>query len=351
MKVNVLSDKIGWFGKYSGYECLPDYYPKNIEATVNTATYNLYNKVAGKIYKVRNRINSRSEDIFNEVKFSRKVSANDASHILYLESHIHLLKKLKPANRIFGTIHLPVSRWSNLRLQMLESLENVILLYNEEFEIFKQYVPSQKIHVIKHGVDINFFKPGKTEKVVKNKVLFVGHFLRNFEMTYKVYNTICKDVSTEIQFHFIIPSSFRNTSILQKLAQNPNVFFHEKLSDEELLEQYQTSYVMVMPMSDSGANTALVQALSVGLPVITTDVGGIRSYGGGTVYPIITNNDYVAMTELFLKYFYDEEYRNSISQQVRKYSVENLDWFLTANHHATLYQHATKEAVQKIAQV
>lgn len=348
MKVNILSNKISWFGKYSGYECLPDYFAKNIHSTINIARYNLFNKVIGKYYKIQNNWNYRSEDILNEIRFCSKISNADVSHILYLESHLHLLDKLKkPEKRLFGTIHLPISQWRTEKLQKLSDFENLILLYDEEVDAFSKYVSPAKIHVIKHGVDIDFFKPSNSTAVIKNKVLFVGHFLRNFEMTLKVYQAICKDISSEIQFHFIIPSSFRNTPVLQKLAQNANVFFHEKLSDEELLEQYQTSYVLVMPMSDSGANTAIVQALSVGLPVITTDTGGIRSYGGGDVFPIIKNNDTTAMAELFSKYFNDEDYRNIISQQQRKFSIENLDWLLTAKQHVNLYQQVAKPAVIK----
>ena len=345
MKVNVLSDKIGWFGKYSGYECLPDYYPKSIDATVNTATYNFYNKVLGKFYKVQNKINSRSEDIFNEIKFSRKVSSNDAAHILYLESHIHLLKSLSPRNKVFGTIHLPVSRWSKNRLMMLEHLENVILLYDEEVDIFKQYVPSQKIRVIKHGVDTDFFKPGKQENIVKNKILFVGHFLRNFEMTLQVFTTIRKEISNNFEFHFIIPSAFRSTSVIQKIQQLDRVFFHEKLSDEELLQQYQTSNLLVMPMEDSGANTAIIQALSVGLPIITTDVGGIRSYGGGTVFPIVPNNDNLEMCELIFKYFDNQNFRDDVSADQREFSKRFLDWHLVAKQHIEFYKQKTLQFI------
>ena len=50
------------------------------------------------------------------------------------------------------------------------------------------------------------------------------------------------------------------------MAKDKNVFFHENLSDEGLLEQYQTSNVLLIPMNDSGANTAIVQALAAGLP-------------------------------------------------------------------------------------
>ncbi len=343
MKVNVLSDKIGWFGKYSGYECLPHYYPKILDVTINTATYNLYNKLLGKFYKVQNQINSRSEDIFNEVKFARRAAVSDASHILYLESHMHLFTTLKPAKRVFGTIHLPISRWSKARLQMLENLENVILLYDEEVDIFKQYVPSQKIHVIKHGVDINFFKPGKPENILKHKILFVGHFLRNLDMTLQVFTRLKKEISGELEFHFIVPTAFRNTSVIQKIQKLDKVYFHEKLSDEELLEQYQTSNLLVMPMEDSGANTAIIQALSVGLPIVTTDVGGIRSYGGGNIFPVVKNNDTSGMCELIFKFLDNESFREQVSADERKFTKNYLDWSLVAKQHVEIYKQRTPQ--------
>lgn len=339
MKVNILSNKISWFGKYSGYECLPDYFAKNIDATINIAKYNLYNKIVGKYYKIQNNWNYRSEDILNEIRFCSEVLNADVSHILYLENHLHLLDKLKkPEKKLFGTVHLPISQWGSDKLQKLSTLENLILLYEEEANEFSKYIHPSKIRIIKHGVDIDFFKPGNPAAVIKSKVLFVGHFLRNFDMTLKVYLAICKDVSSEIQFHFIIPSSFRNTPVLQKLAQNPNVFFHEKLSDEELLEQYQTSYILVMPMSDSGANTAIIQALSVGLPIVTTDVGGIRSYGGGGVFPVIENNNVEGMCSLINRYLFDLEFRNKIAEAERVFSEEYLDWNLISRQHVEFYK-------------
>jgi len=339
MKVNILSNKISWFGKYSGYECLPEYFNGDIEPTINIAQYNIYNKLVGKFYKVRNGLEHRSEDILNEVRFLRKAKNFDVSHILYLESHLDLVPSVRQkCTRLIGTIHLPFSQWNKVRLQKLSPVNNAILLYNEEVELFSKYIPKENLHVIKHGVDIDFFKPGDPALVKKNKVLFVGHFLRNFEMMDNVVDKIAASIKDTIEYHFIIPSAFRMHPVLVDFLNRPNVFFHEKLSDEELLEQYQTSYVMLMPMLDSGANTAIVQALSVGLPIITTDTGGIRSYGGGSVFEVINNNDSSSMTALFARYFNDEGFRNEISAGQRSLATEHLDWRLIAKQHASIYK-------------
>ena len=79
---------------------------------------------------------------------------------------------------------MPISRWTEDSLQKLSYLDNAIILYEEEVNQFSNYISREKIHVIKHGVDIDFFKPGNPALVQKNKILFVGHFLRDFEMFY-----------------------------------------------------------------------------------------------------------------------------------------------------------------------
>jgi glycosyltransferase involved in cell wall biosynthesis len=124
---------------------------------------------------------------------------------------------------------------------------------------------------------------------------------------------------------------------LNKIAGNSNVFFHEKLSDEEMLALYQDSYLMLMPMGDSGANTAIVQALGVGLPIITTDNGGIRSYGGGDVFELVPDHDTQAMVQLFMKFYNDQGYRDEISHRQREFAVNELDWRLIAQKHLDVY--------------
>lgn len=344
MKVNILSDKILWFGKYSGYECLTDYFSSDVSLSLTIPYYAFINKFFGKFMKLYLKWRHVSHpQAFAEVSFLCKVKQKDISHILYIENHLHVLGQLnKSKGKMIGTIHLPFKQWTEERLQLLSGLGNVIILYEEEINEFAKYIPRNKINVIKHGVDINFFKPGKRQNIQKNKILFVGHFLRNFEMFLEVYKILEKRVGNELEYHFIIPTPHRHPSTLKEIVSLPNTFFHEGLSDEELLECYQNSYVLMMPMEDSGANTAIVQAIATGLPIITTDVGGIKSYGGNNIFPIVPNNASEEMANLFLKYYKDSDYRNSISAAQRQFAVEQLDWNLISKKHLNIYKKINK---------
>lgn len=344
MKIHYLIKKIAWFGKYSGYECLPNYMPQSEQIEFFIAKPKFIHKVIGKIYQlIYGWKDKRPNQIWTDLNFLSQKGKSDVSHILYLDYHFNLLEKAKPAeSKLVGTIHIPISFWTEKQLSLLSKLKNYIILYQEEVEKFQKYAPQSTFHVIKHGVDVDFFAPSKQPQIKRNKVLFIGHYLRNFEMFYKVYQAISQTISDDIEFHFIIPASYRNSEWLQKLVGKSNVFFHEKLSDEELLAHYQDSNVMMMPMNNSGANTAIVQALSVGLPVITTDVGGIRSYGGGSVYPVVANNDWQAMADLLLQYYNNPQYRDQIANDVRAFSLQELDWHVVVKQHIEVYKQMIK---------
>lgn len=338
LKISILINKVPWFGKYSGYESLPQYLPNSVRQTIFLTKNNLKYKILGKWLKLLNKIEGRSEDIYNQEMFVSKFDKTTASHILYLENNFSILVHLNKYQKgLIGTIHIPISLWRKTYLEKLSKLEYIILLYKEDIELFGQYIPKERIHLILHGVDVQFFKPSSNFDVKMDKVLFVGHFLRNFEMFFKVFETIINNYDNKFEFHFIIPSEHRHPPVLQKLLQYSNVYFHENLTDEEMLKHYQNSYVMLMPLEESGANTAIVQALSTGLPIITTDVGGIRSYGAETIFPVVKNGDVDAMVKLFDKYHTDVDFRNTISNSQRNFAIQYLDWNKIASQHLELY--------------
>jgi glycosyltransferase involved in cell wall biosynthesis len=335
-----------WFGKYSGYDCLTNYFSKDVKIAVTIPKYVFLNRLFGKFLKIYLRWNKMSHaSAFAGITFLFKSSRYDISHILYLENHLHLLSLLKNnrEKKIVGTIHLPFNQWSEEGLILLSKLDSAIILYEEEVTDFAKYIPANMINVIKHGVDIDFFKPIKNVTIQKNKILFVGHFLRNFEMFYEVYQLLEMKFNNELEYHFIIPTSHRHPAAVKKIIDLPNTFFHEGLSDEELLEFYQNSYLLMMPMDDCGANTAIIQALSAGLPIITTDVGGIRSYGGNEIFPVVPNNASAEMANLFEKYYTNPHFRNLVAAKERQFALEQLDWNLISEKHMNVYQKLIKK--------
>lgn len=94
---------------------------------------------------------------------------------------------------------------------------------------------------------------------------------------------------------------------------------------------------MLLPMNDSGANNSVVEALACGLPIVTTDVGGIRDYGGFSIFPIVQNNDDDAMVALIERYLGEPDWRKSIARTIRQFAVRELNWPKIAKQHLRTY--------------
>lgn len=95
---------------------------------------------------------------------------------------------------------------------------------------------------------------------------------------------------------------------------------------------------MLLPMEDSGANTAVVEALACGLPIVTTDVGGIRSYGGGSIFPVAKNNDDSGFLDLVAAYLTDDKFRATVSRESRQFAKAQLDWPVAAKEYIAAYR-------------
>lgn len=339
MKVNFLVNKVPWFGKYSGYETLPTYItaPGFDISVYNASEDGFIKKALGKYYQYTLGIKGvKNNHLANGLLYLRNLRENDINHVLYLENHLHLLNiaNQKQLANTIGTIHLPISQWTEKKLAQLPKLKHAVALYEAELSKFQNYL-NQDVKFIRHGVDNSFFKPTDAERD-KSKILVVGHYLRNFEMLNRVVDILSKN--SDLTFHLIIPSLYRDNKPLTELASRRNVFFYEKLSDQQLLEQYQQCGLMLMPMNDSGANTALVQGIACGIPIVTTDNGGVRSYGGGDVYPVVENNDDQAMVDAVEKLLNDADQFNRCSTQLRRFSTQYLDWNVVVGQHVEYYQ-------------
>lgn len=337
MKTLFLSDKIPWFGNHTGYELLPAYIANaGLAVSVVQPKSNLSARLIGKLYQIYNKMPpGNTYNACSELIFSIKASRNDLKHVLYIENHLDCFMNKPDSRNLIGTIHLPPSKWTPDMLQSLRSFSSAIILYRKDISFFEEYAGKGNISFIRYGVDTDFFVPLK-ECHPPRRALAAGHYLRNTRMLHAVITRLAP-VIPDLRFDILVPQKFRDLPGYSDLADNAQVTWHQNLNDLELRSLYQNSYLLLLPMENSGASTAVVEALACGLPIVTTDVGGIRDYGGGSVYPIVANNDDDAMLGLVEKYLNDVDWRNEIAANCRKFAEQNLAWPIIAEKHIDAY--------------
>lgn len=335
-----LSNKIPWFGNHTGYQQLPRYMQKLAPGMkVIAAKHSFRDRMLGKAYSLYRGWSERNQfDAAAELRFLRANSVPaPIKHILHFEDHFMFFDQWQKAPHDFAaTLHIPREQWTEGELRGLAHLSSAIVLYQRDIEFYEEHVGKGRVKFILHGVDVDFFRP-RPMAPQRHKMLFSGHYLRNTAMFSRVVCRLAKKYR-DLEFHVLVPERFRHLDGFAELKDHPQVVWHQNLGDDELCSLICTSWLVLLPMSDSGANTAVVEALACGTPVVTTDVGGIRDYGGGTLFPVVDNDDDDAMFDLVEQYLDRPGWRNQIGVACREFAVRKLAWPVIAKQHLTTYE-------------
>ena len=102
----------------------------------------------------------------------------------------------------------------------------------------------------------------------------VGHHLRDFTALAAVADSLA-DSHAHITFDVVA-----RADALAPLRGLGNVRCHSGVSDEALRALYQQAHVLFLPLRDATANNSLLEGMACGLPVIATDLQGVRDYLG-----------------------------------------------------------------------
>ena len=335
-----LSNKIPWFGNHTGYQQLPRYMQKlEPQAKVIAAKHSFRDRMLGKAYSLYRGWSERNQfDAAAELRFLRANSVPDPlKHVLHFEDHFMFFDQWPKAPRDFvATLHIPREQWTEAELRGLKHLSSAIVLYQRDIEFYESYVGKDRVKFVLHGVDVDFFRP-RLAAPEPNKILFSGHYLRNTAMLSRVIRHLVEKYR-DLEFHLLVPERFRNLEGLCELKERRQVVWHQNLADDELCHLICTSWLVLLPMNDSGANTAVVEALSCGTPVVTTNVGGISDYGGGRLFPVVANNDDSAMIDLIEEHLNRPGWRNEIGKASREFALNELAWPVIAKKHLEIYE-------------
>jgi glycosyltransferase involved in cell wall biosynthesis len=180
-----------------------------------------------------------------------------------------LLRRIRSRTRTVVTYHQPPELLEELLdPEVLPLFDHIVLMSPSQRTYFKGRVPEERISVLLHGVDTEFFHPkeASTTNPGRFRCVTVGHWLRDWQ----VFRTVATQMP-DIQFHVVTTG--------QTGAEHlPNVFQYAGIDDAELAALYRESDVLFLPLQDSTANNALLEGAASGLPVVTTDLPAVRAY-------------------------------------------------------------------------
>ncbi len=199
-------------------------------------------------------------------------------HVLQAETDLWLTPFLArlTKNRVVATIHQPPATIEHAGgpWPAWKQVDAVITVAKNQVNFLRAALPGVRVEFIPHGVDTDFFVPPLERHLAPNAPTFlcVGKHLRDFD--------VLEEVVKELVAHY--PGSLCTVvgapeARLDSL-QRAGACCRQGLDDDQLRELYQRSTIMILPLLDSTANNALLEAMACGLPTVVTAVGGVLDY-------------------------------------------------------------------------
>ncbi len=256
-------------------------------------------------------------------------------HFLFVENHFRYLPALvrKGKHRVIGTFHATGDEFGRImrRQDHFNWLDFAVVVSQCQLPHMEALLGKDKVFFVPHGVDTEYFTPGSEEKSGEIKsCLCVGHHHRDFAALCETAKLV-KNEDPAVRFTvvdrvFSVYLSLEEQNHFRKrFTEAGNIELRTDLTDDELLELYRSSDLLVLPLFDATANVALLESLSCGLPAVITDVGGVRDYADESCSGFASPQDAQKMSALILELSGDPVRRQKLSRAARERAL-TFDW-------------------------
>lgn len=218
--------------------------------------------------------------------------------------------------------------------------KNVIFLSNFSKNLILKKTKLQNISykIINHGVEpIKFTKLKKVNKNSKYKILYVSSFYtyKNHIYLLSVFNRLCNNYSN-IELIFVgNHNEYLKKTIIPKIKNYKNIFLNNNLFIKNFIPMnkifkiYQDSNLFVFPSTCENFPNILIEALSSGRPVLSSNYGPMKEIIKERSFLFSTNSE----TELYNKIKNYIDNKNNIVEKNTQYCIslsKKYNWINTS---------------------
>ena len=237
-------------------------------------------------------------------------------------------------------------RWHNflpMQKRVAPKLRNIICVSqpSKEDVISEFKVKEENVTVIPNGIDIETFKPLSDSKT----------------LGYKIVTTASADIPLKGLRHLILalprvlrkypftnltvigksPKKSKLNKLIDDLNLEDKITFKSGIAEDEIVKIYHNSDIAVIPSLYEGFGFGAGEAMACGVPLISTDSGGLKQVIGESALKIKPGS-VEEIEENIIKLFNEEETRNELSRRGRERMEELFDWKITAKAYIDLFE-------------
>jgi glycosyltransferase involved in cell wall biosynthesis len=246
-------------------------------------------------------------------------------------------KRVEPYHRrgarVVVSVHCSARRWDSvwLRPDGYARADQVVLTSESQRPFVERDVPRERVCTILHGVVADYFSPpAARRRGDKLRMFMLGDTERDHAFAAEVAARLPSD-----RFEWRIRTTSPEKAAY---AGSACVNLLPRLSDAEMLAEYQQADVLAMPMLDSAANNAILESMACGTPVMVNRVGGVPEYvEPGCNFVMGSDRDVDAWVE---KLLWMERNRDEVERMrpATRAWAERFDWRLMAREYREMYR-------------
>lgn len=221
--------------------------------------------------------------------------------------------------------------------QVFTSANHIVVTTHEMVQSISERFPqlTSRISVIPNYVDTSIFKPAGENDASESRLCFVGRLAQE-----KNLSALLKAVdSLDVELDIIGQGPLRE-SLVSQARNNPRVHFHGRVPNQSLPEYLQKSTAFIFPSLYEGHPKTPIEAMSCALPVIATNVSGIRELIRHKETGWLCDVDSHSLREGIKTVLADADLRSRLAVAARKFVADNFSLEKVANLEIDIYKRA-----------
>jgi len=317
----------------------------------NYSIYKAYKKVEEEVQMIHHCEKFQVSRGYNFIPILSKMNDKpfligplELPHKVFEDDFLSDTKSFKRLSKKFGYHGISTLRhiFQYLFKKTIEHADKVIVPDTEVKNELIKYISPSKIELINYGVKLSTYQSYRYEADENNyNIIYAGSTLERKGIKYLLeaipsIEQEFPDVTLHLRTSGYKVEEYKK--IIKEIGISKNVIFHERLEKEKYLELLSKSRVLCLPTLSEGYGWTVLDALCLGVPVVTTTECRCNDlFENSNIGIRVTPGDSKVLAEAILKLFNDFELCKKFSQnELRK--REKFDYATVIPKYVELYE-------------
>ena len=191
-------------------------------------------------------------------------------------------------------------------------------------------VPYKKMRVVYNGIDIEMFRPRAEIQKERGRIIVVSNTSDRKKGVLYLLRAM-RELRKEMDVKLTIvdrglPDNEYTPAIVERCGLNGSVEFTGRITTEELAKRYCTAEVAVVPSLYEGFGFPAAEAMSCGLPVVSTTAGALPEVVDDKSGILVPPGDHMAIAEAVKRLMGDEALRQRMGAAGRARVERLFSW-------------------------